>query len=102
MQLTSVRVVGADGRQVEFRLERSEVLGVVREAYSRRIGLNPSSFHLLFQDRRVEEDDTPASLSMGEEETLAVVSDCRKRRVEEEGSGQGYYKVIRKENFATG
>ncbi len=58
-----IKVVGQNGTEVYFKMEKTEELNNLREVYGVMVGIN-EGIRLLFDGEFIRGDDTPASLGM--------------------------------------
>ncbi|KAF8880374.1 small ubiquitin-like modifier [Mucidula mucida] len=69
----SVKVVASSGEEVFFKIKRSTKLQKLQGAYANKIGKDVASIRFLYDGERINDDDTPASLDMEENDTIDVM-----------------------------
>ncbi|KAL3095264.1 hypothetical protein niasHS_007363 [Heterodera schachtii] len=67
-----LKVVGQDSNEVHFRVKYGTSMGKLKKAYAERTGVQVTSLRFLFDGRRVNDDDTPKSLEMEEDDVIEV------------------------------
>ncbi|KAL0948519.1 hypothetical protein HGRIS_011079 [Hohenbuehelia grisea] len=60
----NVKVATSAGEEVFFKIKRSTKLSKLQGAYANKVGKDVNSIRFLYDGDRIQEDDTPASLSM--------------------------------------
>ena len=65
-----IKVVGPDNMEVHFRVKMSTRMEKVKKGYSRRLGIPLYALRCLFDGRRVNDEETPESLDMGDGDIL--------------------------------
>jgi len=69
----NVKVVSAQGEEVFFKIKRSTKLSKLQGAYANKVGKDVSSIRFLYDGARINDDDTPASLDMEDNDTIDVM-----------------------------
>jgi len=69
----SVKVVSAQGEEVFFKIKRSTKLSKLQGAYANKVGKDVSSIRFLYDGARINDEDTPASLDMEDNDTIDVM-----------------------------
>ncbi|KAI5119520.1 hypothetical protein M0805_002542 [Coniferiporia weirii] len=69
----NIKVLSAGGEEVFFKIKRSTKLSKLQTAYAHKIGKEVSTIRFLYDGDRINEDDTPASLDMEENDTIDVM-----------------------------
>ncbi|EJD06164.1 ubiquitin-like protein [Fomitiporia mediterranea MF3/22] len=69
----NIKVLSAQGEEVYFKIKRSTKLSKLQTAYAHKIGKEVSTIRFLYDGERINEDDTPASLDMEENDTIDVM-----------------------------
>ncbi|EAU83554.1 hypothetical protein CC1G_04810 [Coprinopsis cinerea okayama7 len=69
----NVKVVSASGEEVFFKIKRSTKLSKLQGAYASKVGKDVNSIRFLYDGSRIQEDDTPASLDMEDNDTIDVM-----------------------------
>ncbi|CAK5040991.1 unnamed protein product [Meloidogyne enterolobii] len=67
-----IKVVGQDSNEVHFRVKFGTSMGKLKKAYAERTGVAVNALRFLFDGRRVNDDDTPKSLEMEEDDVIEV------------------------------
>ncbi|KAH9057349.1 small ubiquitin-related modifier [Lactarius vividus] len=77
----NVKVVSSSGEEVFFKIKRSTKLSKLQGAYASKVGKDVSSIRFLYDGARINDEDTPASLDMEDNDTIDVmveqVGGCR-------------------------
>ncbi|KAI9463127.1 ubiquitin-related domain-containing protein [Boletus coccyginus] len=69
----NVKVVTSTGDEVFFKIKRNTKLSKLQGAYASKVGKEVSSIRFLYDGNRINEDDTPASLDMDDNDTIDVM-----------------------------
>lgn len=69
----SIKVVSSTGEEVFFKIKRSTKLQKLQGAYASKVGKDVSSIRFLYDGVRIQEEDTPASLEMDDDDTIDVM-----------------------------
>ncbi|KIY64280.1 ubiquitin-like protein [Cylindrobasidium torrendii FP15055 ss-10] len=69
----SIKVATQTGEEVFFKIKRSTKLSKLQGAYAAKIGKDVGSIRFLYDGERINEDDTPSSLDMEENDTIDVM-----------------------------
>uniref|UniRef100_A0A914VZZ8 Small ubiquitin-related modifier n=1 Tax=Plectus sambesii TaxID=2011161 RepID=A0A914VZZ8_9BILA len=67
-----LKVVGQDSNEVHFRVKFGTQMGKLKKSYAERTGVAVSTLRFLFDGRRINDDDTPKSLEMEEDDVIEV------------------------------
>ncbi|KAF8367991.1 smo-1 [Pristionchus pacificus] len=67
-----LKVVGQDSNEVHFRVKYGTSMGKLKKSYADRTGVSVTSLRFLFDGRRINDDDTPKSLEMEEDDVIEV------------------------------
>lgn len=67
-----LKVVGQDTNELHFRVKKMTNFAKLKRSYSERIGVPVTALRFLFDGRRIDDSDTPASLDMEEEDVIEV------------------------------
>ncbi|KAF7636044.1 Small ubiquitin-related modifier [Meloidogyne graminicola] len=67
-----IKVVGQDSNEVHFRVKFGTSMGKLKKAYAERTGVAVNTLRFLFDGRRVNDEDTPKSLEMEEDDVIEV------------------------------
>ncbi|CAE6527959.1 unnamed protein product [Rhizoctonia solani] len=73
--LISIRVVAPTGEGV-FIIKRDTKLKKLREEYAAKVGKDGNTLRFLFDGRRVNDYDTPASLEMEDGDVIEAMVEC--------------------------
>lgn len=80
-QTINVKVVSAMGDEVFFKIKRTTKLSKLQGAYASKVGKDVNSIRFLYDGTRINDDDTPATLEMEDNDTIDVmveqVGGCR-------------------------
>eukprot|EP00127_Corallochytrium_limacisporum_P004214 Clim_evm159s157 gene=Clim_evmTU159s157 len=71
-QTINLRVKSNDGASVHFRVKRSTQLKKLMTAYCERQGMSLNTVRFLYDGERVQNEDTPNSLQMDDDEIIEV------------------------------
>ncbi|RXW19028.1 hypothetical protein EST38_g6820 [Candolleomyces aberdarensis] len=69
----NIKVVSSTGEEVFFKIKRSTKLSKLQGAYASKVGKDVGSIRFLYDGERIQEDDTPASLDMEDNDTIDVM-----------------------------
>ncbi|PPR02561.1 hypothetical protein CVT24_001942 [Panaeolus cyanescens] len=69
----NIKVATAAGEEVFFKIKRSTKLSKLQGAYANKVGKDVSSIRFLYEGVRINDDDTPASLDMEDNDTIDVM-----------------------------
>ncbi|KAG6371811.1 ubiquitin-like protein [Boletus reticuloceps] len=69
----NVKVVSSTGDEVFFKIKRNTKLSKLQGAYAAKVGKDVSSIRFLYDGNRINEDDTPSSLEMEDNDTIDVM-----------------------------
>ncbi|KAK0403894.1 hypothetical protein QR680_017181 [Steinernema hermaphroditum] len=67
-----LKVVGQDANEVHFRVKYGTSMGKLKKSYADRTGVNVASLRFLFDGRRINDEDTPKTLDMEEDDVIEV------------------------------
>ncbi|KAH9172455.1 small ubiquitin-related modifier [Lactarius sanguifluus] len=67
------QVVSSSGEEVFFKIKRSTKLSKLQGAYASKVGKDVSSIRFLYDGARINDEDTPASLDMEDNDTIDVM-----------------------------
>ncbi|CAD6184484.1 unnamed protein product [Caenorhabditis auriculariae] len=67
-----IKVVGQDSNEVHFRVKFGTSMGKLKKSYADRTGVAVSSLRFLFDGRRINDDDTPKTLEMEDDDVIEV------------------------------
>ena len=67
-----MQVVGQDANEVHFRVKYGTSMAKLKKSYAERTGVSVSSLRFLFDGRRINDDDTPKTLEMEEDDVIEV------------------------------
>ncbi|KIM63112.1 hypothetical protein SCLCIDRAFT_1214405 [Scleroderma citrinum Foug A] len=69
----NVKVVSSSGDEVFFKIKRNTKLSKLQGAYANKVGKDVASIRFLYDGNRINEDDTPSSLDMEDNDTIDVM-----------------------------
>ncbi|KIM44179.1 hypothetical protein M413DRAFT_376285 [Hebeloma cylindrosporum] len=69
----NIKVVSSTGDEVFFKIKRSTRLSKLQGAYASKVGKDVGSIRFLYDGARIQDDDTPASLDMEDNDTIDVM-----------------------------
>ncbi|KAJ7123836.1 small ubiquitin-related modifier [Mycena crocata] len=69
----NIKVVSSQGEEVFFKIKRSTKLSKLQGAYASKVGKDVGSIRFLYDGARINDDDTPASLDMEDNDTIDVM-----------------------------
>ncbi|KAJ7876574.1 small ubiquitin-related modifier [Mycena leptocephala] len=69
----NIKVVSSTGEEVFFKIKRSTKLSKLQGAYASKVGKDVSSIRFLYDGARINDDDTPSSLDMEDNDTIDVM-----------------------------
>ncbi|KAJ6489179.1 ubiquitin-related domain-containing protein [Mycena polygramma] len=69
----NIKVVSSTGEEVFFKIKRSTKLSKLQGAYASKVGKDVSSIRFLYDGARINDDDTPSSLEMEDNDTIDVM-----------------------------
>ncbi|KAJ7077420.1 ubiquitin-related domain-containing protein [Mycena belliarum] len=72
-QTINIKVVSSTGEEVFFKIKRSTKLSKLQGAYASKVGKDVGSIRFLYDGSRINDDDTPSSLEMEDNDTIDVM-----------------------------
>ncbi|GBE86053.1 Ubiquitin-like protein pmt3/smt3 [Sparassis crispa] len=69
----NIKVATQTGEEVFFKIKRNTKLSKLQGAYAAKVGKDVSSIRFLYDGNRINDDDTPASLDMEDNDTIDVM-----------------------------
>ncbi|KAJ7641702.1 ubiquitin-related domain-containing protein [Roridomyces roridus] len=69
----NIKVVSSTGEEVFFKIKRSTKLSKLQGAYASKVGKDVGSIRFLYDGSRINDDDTPSSLDMEDNDTIDVM-----------------------------
>ncbi|KAK7682035.1 hypothetical protein QCA50_014999 [Cerrena zonata] len=69
----NIKVVTQTGEEVFFKIKRGTKLSKLQSAYASKVGKDVGSIRFLYDGDRVNENDTPASLDMEDNDAIDVM-----------------------------
>jgi len=69
----NIKVVSSTGEEVFFKIKRSTRLSKLQGAYASKVGKDVGSIRFLYDGTRINDDDTPLSLEMDDNDTIDVM-----------------------------
>merc|ERR1711994_1098883 len=67
-----LKVVGQDSNEIHFRVKMTTQMGKPKKSYSERVGAPIASLRFLFDGKRINDDETPKSLEMEQDDVIEV------------------------------
>ena len=67
-----LKVIGQDSNEVHFRVKFGTTMGKLKKSYADRTGVQVGTLRFLFDGRRIQDEDTPKSLEMEEDDVIEV------------------------------
>ncbi|KAH9981680.1 small ubiquitin-related modifier [Russula compacta] len=72
-QTINVKVVSSSGDEVYFKIKRTTKLSKLQGAYANKVGKDVGSIRFLYDGTRINDDDTPSTLDMEDNDTIDVM-----------------------------
>ncbi|KAJ7226674.1 small ubiquitin-related modifier [Mycena pura] len=69
----NIKVVSSTGEEVFFKIKQSTKLIKLQSAYASKVGKDVNSIRFLYDGVRINDDDTPATLDMEDNDTIDVM-----------------------------
>ncbi|KZS95321.1 ubiquitin-like protein [Sistotremastrum niveocremeum HHB9708] len=69
----NIKVLTSTGEEVFFKIKRNTKLSKLQGAYANKVGKDIQTIRFLYEGDRIQEDDTPASLNMDDNDTIDVM-----------------------------
>lgn len=69
----NIKVLTSAGEEVFFKIKRNTKLSKLQAAYATKVGKDVGSIRFLYDGNRINEEDTPASLEMEDNDTIDVM-----------------------------
>ncbi|OSX62730.1 hypothetical protein POSPLADRAFT_1180820 [Postia placenta MAD-698-R-SB12] len=69
----NIKVTTQTGEEVFFKIKRNTKLSKLQGAYAAKVGKDVNSIRFLYDGTRINDDDTPASLDMEDNDTIDVM-----------------------------
>ena len=67
-----LKVVGQDSNEIHFRVKMTTQMGKLKKSYSEHVGAPIASLRFLFDGKRINDDETPKSLEMEQDDVIEV------------------------------
>ena len=67
-----LKVVDQDSNEIHFRVKMTTQMGKLKKSYSERVGAPIASLRFLFDGKRINDDETPKSLEMEQDDVIEV------------------------------
>jgi len=71
-EYTKLKVAGQDSNEVHFWVKQTTKMGKLKNSYSERVGVPAASFRFLFDDKKINDDETPKQLEMEPDDGIEV------------------------------
>ncbi|PBK65532.1 ubiquitin-like protein [Armillaria solidipes] len=68
----NIKVVSSTGDEVFFKIKRNTKLSKLKGAYANKVGRDVATIRFLYDGSRIQEDDTPQTLDMDDNDTIDV------------------------------
>ena len=81
-----LKVVGQDSNENHFRVKMTSAMGKLKKSYSERVGAPIASLRFLFDGKRINDDETPKSLEMEQDDVIEVYQEQTGSGIEVNGS----------------
>ncbi|KAF9467481.1 small ubiquitin-related modifier [Collybia nuda] len=69
----NIKVVSSTGEEVFFKIKRSTKLSKLQGAYANKVGKDVGSIRFLYDGTRINDEDTPLTLEMEDNDTIDVM-----------------------------
>merc|ERR1712038_834680 len=79
-----LKVVGQDSNEIHFRVKMTTAMGKLKKSYSERVGAPLTSLRFLFDGKRINDEETPKSLEMEQDDVIEVYQEQTGGAEEEE------------------
>ncbi|CAJ0569916.1 unnamed protein product, partial [Mesorhabditis spiculigera] len=70
-----LKVVGQDSNEVHFRVKFGTSMAKLKKSYAERTGTAVNSLRFLFDGRRINDEDTPKSMEMENDDVIEVYAE---------------------------
>ena len=67
-----LKVVGQDSNEIHFRVKMSTQMGKLKKSYAERVGAPMTALRFLFDGKRINDEETPKSLEMEQDDVIEV------------------------------
>lgn len=67
-----LKVVGNNANEIHFKVKMTTQMGKLKKSYSQRMGVPMNSLRLLFDGKRIADDETPKQLGMVDDDLIEV------------------------------
>ena len=71
-QYVYLKLVDQYSNEIRFRVKQTWQMGKLKKSYSEKVGVPVSSLRLLFDGRRINDDETPKALEMEQDDVIEV------------------------------
>ena len=72
IEYIKLKVVSQDSNVIHFRMKMSTQMGKLKKSYSERVGAPIESLRFLFDGKRMNDDETPKSLELEQDDVIEV------------------------------
>ena len=86
-----LKVVGQNCNEIHFRVKITTQMGKLKKSYSERVGAPIALLRFLFDGKRINDDETPKSLEMEQDDFIEVYQEQTGR-----GADEGEIKYIKR------
>ncbi|PIC13202.1 hypothetical protein B9Z55_027858 [Caenorhabditis nigoni] len=66
----NITVVGQDGSRVYFRVKSGTLMAKMKKRFAERVGVSVNSLRFVLGDRRINDEDTPMTLEMEDDDIV--------------------------------
>jgi len=66
----NIKVLASSGEEVFFKIKRNTKLSKLQGAYANKVGKDINTIRFLYDGQRINDDDTPNSLDMDDNDTI--------------------------------
>ena len=70
-----LRVTSQDNQEIQFRVKKLTKMGKLKKSYSEKVGIPVESLRFLFDGQRINDDDTPKSFELVDDDVIEVVQE---------------------------
>ena len=67
-----LKVIGKDSNEIHFKEKMSAAMGKLNKSYSERVGARITSLRILFDGKRINDDEKPKSLEIEQDDVIEV------------------------------
>ena len=67
-----LKVVDQDANEIQFRVKMTTAMGKLKKSFSERVGMPIKSLRFFFDGKRINDEETPKSLGMEQDDVIDV------------------------------